>query len=128
MRPIKRVTLRHVEMPLLHPFTTSFGTQHRKQFILVEVQNADGMSGWGESAAFPEPYYNEETLQTNWHILKSFLIPLLEHAGSLAHPDDLGKHGYATDWRSAPKFFGYSVDGGCQLCLRVGRCRPLATT
>lgn len=92
MRRIRRVILRHIEMPLLRPFTTSFGTQRRKQCILVEVQNEDGASGWGESVAFPEPYYNEETLQTNWHMLTALLIPILENVGGIGHPDELRTH------------------------------------
>lgn len=82
---IKQITLRHVSMPLLHPFTTSFGTMRKKEFILVEATDNDGVSGWGESVAFVEPSYSEETLKGNWHILESFLIPMLRQA-PVDHP------------------------------------------
>jgi O-succinylbenzoate synthase len=88
---IDRVILRHIKMPLLHPFTTSFGTMLDKEFVLVEIVDADGVSGWGESVAFPEPSYNEETLKTNWHILADFLIPAIQGA-SIGHPQELPRY------------------------------------
>lgn len=56
---INRVILRHLKMKLINPFTTSFGTMREKEFILVEVIDSEGVSGWAESVAFPEPSYNE---------------------------------------------------------------------
>src|SRR5690606_11982527 len=85
---LKMITLRHVSMPLRYPFTTSFGTMHRKEFILVEAIDKDGLSGWGESVAFVDPSYSEETLMGNWHMLESFLIPLLRQA-DIAHPQEV---------------------------------------
>jgi O-succinylbenzoate synthase len=88
---INRVVLRHLNMKLIHPFTTSFGTMREKEFILVEVIDSEGISGWAESVAFPEPSYNEETLKTNWHLLESFLIPMLQRV-EIKHPDEISRH------------------------------------
>jgi O-succinylbenzoate synthase len=85
---IQTITVRHVSMPLLNPFTTSFGTLRDREFIVVEVTDAEGRSGWGESVAFVEPSYNEETLKGNWHLLEKFLIPLLYQA-PIEHPSRL---------------------------------------
>ncbi|MGC4379392.1 o-succinylbenzoate synthase [Fictibacillus sp. Mic-4] len=85
---IKEVTLRHLKMNLKAPFSTSFGTFKDKEFILVEAKNDHGQSGWGESVAFMSPLYNEETLQTNWHMLEDFLIPQLINK-EISHPDDV---------------------------------------
>ncbi|MED0669024.1 o-succinylbenzoate synthase [Aneurinibacillus aneurinilyticus] len=74
---IKEVTLRHVKMKMKAPFTTSFGTFQDKEFLLLEAKDDNGMSGWGESVAFHSPWYNEETLKTNWHMLEDFIIPSL---------------------------------------------------
>jgi len=87
---IRSVTLRHMSMPLLNPFTTSFGTLKDREFIAVEVTDAEGRSGWGESVAFVEPSYNEETLKGNWHLLEQFLIPLLGQA-PIGHPSGLAE-------------------------------------
>ncbi|MBM7655694.1 o-succinylbenzoate synthase [Neobacillus cucumis] len=85
---IKQVILRHLKLDLLHPFTTSFGTEYDKDFILVEVKNEDGLSGWAESVAMLDPLYNEETVKTNWHILEDYLIPIVLK-NEIQHPDEL---------------------------------------
>lgn len=71
-------------------FTTSFGTIHDKEFILLEAKDEEGLSGWCESVAFTAPWYTEETLKTNWHILEDFLIPELLHK-EIQHPDEVIK-------------------------------------
>ncbi|MBB5323943.1 O-succinylbenzoate synthase [Anoxybacillus tepidamans] len=85
---IKQVILRHLQMELKSPFATSFGAFTTKEFILVEVIDEDGVSGWGESVAFHSPWYNEETVKTNWHMLEDFLLPLVFQT-PIKHPDEL---------------------------------------
>lgn len=84
---IVRVVLRHLSMKLKAPFTTSFGTTTEKQFLLVEAYDEAGNVGYGESTAMLDPFYNEETLKTNHHLLRDYLIPLVL-GKDLAHPDD----------------------------------------
>lgn len=91
---IKQIILRHMKMRLLHPFTTSFGTEHDKDFILVEINNEDGISGWAESVAAADPLYNEETVKTNWHIMEDFLIPILLRE-PIDHPDRVSEELFA---------------------------------
>ncbi|TYS91564.1 o-succinylbenzoate synthase [Rossellomorea aquimaris] len=85
---IKRIILRQIKMDLLHPFTTSVGTETDKTIILVEVKSASGISGWGESVAITQPIYNEETVETNWHMMSDHLIPLLKEE-AVQHPDEV---------------------------------------
>ena len=73
------ITLRALRMRMKAPFTTSFGTEWDKDFILVEAKDREGRSGWGEAVALKAPLYNEETVGTVWLMLKDFLIPLLWH-------------------------------------------------
>lgn len=87
---LRQITVRHLQMKLLAPFTTSFGTLTTKDFLLVEAVDEDGVSGFGESVAFHVPWYNEETLQTNWHMLEDFLIPLAFEA-PIEHPDEMSR-------------------------------------
>ena len=68
---------KHLQMKLKAPFTTSFGTFTNKDFLLLEARDESGTIGWGESVAFHSPWYNEETLKTNWHMLEDYLIPLI---------------------------------------------------
>ena len=45
-------------------------------------------TGWGESVAFRAPWYTEETLETNLHMIKDFLIPLVI-GKKIGHPDEV---------------------------------------
>lgn len=85
---IKEVIIREVELDMKFTFTTSFGTIDHKQFLLVEVKDELGNSGWGESGAFHAPWYNEETLKTNWIMLEEHFIPALLHE-TIEHPDEV---------------------------------------
>ena len=83
-----RIALHLMKMKLVLPFTTSFGTTRERVFYLVELIDRDGLSGWGESVAMEEPWYNEETVQTNGHLIRDFLAPLLV-SGPVTHPDEV---------------------------------------
>lgn len=87
---LRKMVLRYVSMRLKSPFTTSFGTIQNKEFLVVELIDRDGVSGWGESTAFAAPWYNEETVKTNIHMIEDFLFPLLKE-GSLSHPDEVSQ-------------------------------------
>ncbi|MEK3935607.1 o-succinylbenzoate synthase [Sporosarcina sp. FSL W7-1349] len=87
---IKEVNIRRMKMMMKHPFTTSFGTMQEKEFLLAEVKDELGNSGWGESVAFHAPWYNEETIETNLHILEDFLIPLVLEE-EIEHPDEVNE-------------------------------------
>lgn len=85
---VEAVELRAVELPLRFPFETSCGREDMKRAILVAVY-ADGLVGWGEVPVSRAPLYNEETVETAWHVLRDFLIPLglrdpVEHPGDLS--------------------------------------------
>ena len=87
---ITEISIRHLKMKLKEPFTTSFGTFEDKDFLVLEAKDEAGTIGWGESVAFHSPWYNEETLQTNWHMLEDFLIPLILNK-ELQHPDEVNE-------------------------------------
>ncbi len=71
---VEAARLRLVELPLVSPFTTSVETQTVKQALLVELAG-DGLVGWGECVADPDPSYFGETLVTARHVLTAYLIP-----------------------------------------------------
>lgn len=87
---IEKVILHRLEMELKHSFSTSFGTVHKKDFLLVEVIDTEGRSGYGESVAFSAPWYTEETTETVLHIIQSFLLPIVFEK-SMNHPDELAE-------------------------------------
>ncbi|MGE6628757.1 o-succinylbenzoate synthase [Bacillus sp. NPDC077027] len=88
MIQIERVNLYHVTMKLKKPFTTSLGTIKDREFIIVEVKDQTGLTGWGEVSAFSSPWYTEETIETCYHMLRSFFIPNVL-TRSFTHPSDI---------------------------------------
>ncbi len=83
---IESILLRHLRMPLVAPFETSFGRELDRECILITVR-ADGFVGYGECVASRDPGYNYETTGTAWHILKDFIVPLMLQK-DLEGPDD----------------------------------------
>lgn len=71
---VERARLRLVELPLVAPFTTSFGTQTVRRALLVEVEG-DGISGIGECAAGIEPAYSSETSAGALAVLRDYILP-----------------------------------------------------
>ncbi|WP_391207927.1 o-succinylbenzoate synthase [Psychrobacillus sp. L4] len=87
---IKEMNIRKMNMTMKSPFSTSFGTFQVKEFLLLEATDELGNTGWGESTAFQSPWYSEETLETNLHIIRDFLIPLVLDRG-FNHPDEVSE-------------------------------------
>lgn len=87
---IKKITIRQMKMTMKSPFATSFGSFQEKEFLLLEVTDELGNTGWGESTAFSAPWYTEETLQTNLHMIRDFLIPLVLNR-IIKHPDEVSQ-------------------------------------
>lgn len=73
---IERLRLWHVSMELVHPFETSFGREERRDCIVLAVES-EGMVGWGECTANNGPFYSYETIETAWHVLTQFLVPMV---------------------------------------------------
>jgi O-succinylbenzoate synthase len=71
---IEQIELRHISMPLVSPFETSFGVETEREGLIV-VLRGGGLAGWGEVVASREPGYSAETAKTEWHILHDFIIP-----------------------------------------------------
>jgi O-succinylbenzoate synthase len=74
---IEAIHLREVNMPLAHPFETSFGVTTARRILLVELVADDGLTAWGECVAGEHPYFSEEMVDTAWHITETELAPRL---------------------------------------------------
>ena len=84
---VDRLVLRHIRMPLVHFFETSFGRTHERDIILVEAI-ADDISGWGEVTAGENPFYNEEWTGSVWPLLIDYVGPrILQYP--FASPEDV---------------------------------------
>jgi O-succinylbenzoate synthase len=76
--PLKLFELIEIELPLVHPFRTSFGSETHKQAIIVKLTDTEGNIGWGEAAVSTNPGYCYETVKTAWHIQNDFLFPIIK--------------------------------------------------
>lgn len=73
---IEAIHMREVNMPLAHPFETSFGVTTARRILLVELE-CEGLSAWGECVAGEHPYFSDEMVDTAWHITETELVPRL---------------------------------------------------
>src|SRR5437764_6689023 len=73
---IEAITMREIQMPLVHFFETSFGRTTARRILLVTL-HAQGIDAWGECVAGEHPYYSDESIDTAWHVLSAELAPLL---------------------------------------------------
>ncbi len=73
---IESLSLKHLRMPLVAPFETSFGREVDRECVIITL-HADGLTGYGECVATRDPGYNYETTGTALHILKDFIAPLI---------------------------------------------------
>ena len=74
MSLIDMVRLHRIDMPLVRPFRTSFGTQDARDVLLVEVVS-DGVSGWAECVAMGWPGYSYEYVDGAVDVLVEHFIP-----------------------------------------------------
>jgi O-succinylbenzoate synthase len=73
---IDAINLREINMPLAHPFETSFGLTTARRILLVELES-DGLTAWGECVAGEHPYFSDEMIDTAWIITETELAPRL---------------------------------------------------
>lgn len=72
------VEVRRLRLPMVAPFVTSAGTLDHREVLLLHV-SLDGVEGWGECAALPEPTYDGEYLDGVLDVLRRFVVPALWH-------------------------------------------------
>ena len=63
------VELRRIQMPLVAPFRTSFGTETCRDVLLVRVVT-DEAEGWGECVAMSDPLYSSEYVDAAADVLR----------------------------------------------------------
>ncbi len=71
---LEAVELRHVALPLVSPFRTSFGTETTHDVALVRVVT-DGAEGWSECVAMGHPAYSSEYTAGACEVIRRWLAP-----------------------------------------------------
>jgi O-succinylbenzoate synthase len=80
---VRAIELRLIELPLVRPFRTSFGTSTVKTCLLARVETSDAI-GWGECVADAEPGFSEEWNEGAWVVIRDFLAPAIFRAGDVS--------------------------------------------
>ena len=73
---IEAITLREIQMPLVHFFETSFGRVYSRRILLSTV-HSEGVDGWGECVAGEEPFYSSEWIDSAWPTITRYLAPAI---------------------------------------------------
>ena len=74
---LRRAHLEELELPLVRPFTTSFGTERRRRVLLLALEERGGEVGHGECVAGRVPLYSPESVGTVLHLLRTYHLPAL---------------------------------------------------
>ncbi len=77
MTRVVRARLWEVALPLERPFALSGGVMRERRSLIVELEDADGARGYGESAPFEAPFYSSETTSSARACLIEWLLPRL---------------------------------------------------
>jgi o-succinylbenzoate synthase len=80
-----------VRLPFVAPFGTSVYTWTHKEALLLKLESG-GVTAWGECVADPDPFYFYETTGTARHIIKDFLLPLVEPGITLGELETRFRH------------------------------------
>jgi o-succinylbenzoate synthase len=84
---IEAITLREIQMPLVHFFETSFGRTYHRRILLVTA-HCEGTDGWGECVAGENPFYSSEWVDSAWATMAHYLAPSV-----VGHEIESGREG-----------------------------------
>ncbi len=74
---LDHVDLVTVTLPFVAPFGTSINVWTGKEALLMRLESG-GVTAWSECVSDPDPFYAYETNTTARHIIKDFLLPLVD--------------------------------------------------
>src|SRR5580700_7141121 len=69
---IEAITLREIQMPLVHFFETSFGRTYSRRILLLTA-HCEGTDGWSECVCGEEPFYSSEWFESSWLTIVRYL-------------------------------------------------------
>ena len=99
MFKIDEVKTWRIRIPLVEPFTTSFGTETFKETTIVGVKTGD-VEGYGEVVAGLYPRYSYETVESAEYIIYKYLVPTI--LGKETNPEKFKEDiGWIKGWNMA---------------------------
>lgn len=75
--PIERIEARILDIPTIRPHKLSFGAISRQSPVIVQLWLRNGATGFGEAATIGGPSWNEESPESIWHAIQTYLAPAL---------------------------------------------------
>lgn len=84
---IKEINLYYVQMPLIEPWVTAYGSQDEIESLFVHLK-FDEAEGWGECAPAPLPLYNTEYTKAAFQLAQDVLAPMII-GKKISSPDQL---------------------------------------
>ena len=115
---LDHVDLVTVKLPFVAPFGTSVYTWTHKEAMLMRLESA-GVTAWSECVSDPDPFYFYETNGTARHILKDFLLPLVEPGITLGELEGRFRHVRGHGMAKA------TVENGLLILIALQKGRPL---
>ena len=88
---VDRIDLVTVRLPFVAPFGTSVYVWTDKEAMLMRLESG-GVVAWSECVSDPDPFYFYETNSTARHIIRNFLLPLLEPGLTMGELDGKFRH------------------------------------
>jgi O-succinylbenzoate synthase len=88
---INHIDLVTVKLPFVAPFGTSVYVWTDKEAMLMRLESG-GVIAWSECVSDPDPFYFYETNATARHIIKGFLLPLIEPGIALGELEARFRH------------------------------------
>ena len=88
---LDRVDLVTVRLPFVAPFGTSVYVWTDKEAMLMRLESG-GATAWSECVSDPDPFYFYETNGTARHIIKDFLLPVVEPGMTLGELETRFRH------------------------------------
>lgn len=79
--------IRRVNVPLVRPFRTSFGTETERDLLVIEARLPDGTVGWGECSTMSWPGYSSEYTAGAIDVMVEYLLPMLRDLPADATPE-----------------------------------------
>ena len=90
MLQINKIIFREIQLPLKEPFQISSGTMSIRRFLLLELIDQNGITGWSECVADELPNYTPETIDTCWLAIKEWIAPRIL-GKNFNHPNEIHK-------------------------------------
>lgn len=76
---IKKAKIYKIELPVIAPFRTGFGTVSSRVLLFLKLYDNSGLIGIGEASNMELPLYEPEFNDATISLLKNYLVPIILH-------------------------------------------------